>query len=339
MQPKHAPMAADRGPVLVAYDGRWQTDELLVAGAYEAERRGRPLSIVTLFGTPDEVASFKPNAPDGPAGPAEPDRRDEPDTPGGWEPRQWTTGEAPARAVAEAGDALARRFTQLPIATHCVPYDQVTAAGELFRSADLLVLGTRDLHDRLAFARGSASGRLLAATSCPVLAFPDAALRLQPELGEGVVVAALSGDTSDAGVGDAAAQEAELRGANLQFVHSFVPSGDEQLPGRVVRVMAGLASSLPAEVTTPGTLSITLTDEVPATALCRATGKAHLLVLGSRAGSLRGDVLGSVSRAVLGAADCPVLVIRKEDALLLSGGSPVRFSTRTPATRTRTRHE
>jgi nucleotide-binding universal stress UspA family protein len=296
MRSVREPAARPAGQVVVAYDARWQAEKLLLVAATEAERRGRPLSIVTLIDTPADESGDQD--------------RHTASRPG----HEWTGKTSMARIVAEIGDGLARRFPQLPIATHCMRYDAVTSRVEPFAAANLLVIGARNLHGHLAFAPDSPSNRFLSAMSCPVLALSDAALDREPELGEGLVVVGLSGEAADAGVGAAAAAEAEARDASIQFLHSFGRSRGEPMSRLAVRGLGVVASALPADVETDGKVSITLTREAPVPALIRASHSAHLLVLGSRAGSLTGNVLGSVSRRVLAAAACPVLVVRAEDA-------------------------
>ena len=57
-----------------------------------------------------------------------------------------------------------------------------------------------------------------------------------------------------------------------------------------------------------------LTQDAPAKALLQESGHASLVVIGSRPGALSGLLLDSVSRAVLEAATCPVLVVQRGEA-------------------------
>ncbi|MFI7587385.1 universal stress protein [Spongisporangium articulatum] len=284
--------APDR--VVVAFDAGWQPEKLLTLAAAEALRRRQALSIVTLVHTPAD------------------------DAPTPTDENRWTGPGAVSIRLARIGDDLAQHFPTLPVATHCLDYRDVAPGQPVLSRASLLVIGARDLHGHLAFAPDSASNRFLAAMGCPVLTLTEAALAREPRLGVGQIVAALSGEASDSGVGEIAAREALRRDDGLHVVHSLADS-DEPLGRAAVRGLDAVAASipaLPAQTESGGVVDITLTREPAVGCLLRASRTAHLIVLGSRAGSLTGAVMGSVSRTVVASAQCPVLVVRAEDALL-----------------------
>jgi nucleotide-binding universal stress UspA family protein len=279
--------------LVVGYDGRWQADRLLVAAAHEALRRDLDLAIVTVVQAPRDS-----------------------------DPYAWDGVAATGRLLAGAGDALARRFPRLRVSTHCLPYAELGADLEPFRSAELLMVGARDLHGHLAFGPDTPSGALLSMTSCPVLAVPDAALGETPQLGQGLVVVGLSGTLADEGVGAIAAREAEQRDASVLFLHAVTPEPGEALAAAVARSSEAIRPMLPAGVLTDGKVSLTFTLESPVSALVRASRNAHIVVLGARPGSLRGEVLGSVSRRVLAAVDVPTLVVpARVGALVATAGA------------------
>ena len=127
-----------------------------------------------------------------------------------------------------------------------------------------------------------------------------------------------------------AADEARLRGAELQIVHvwqqpllylfgdSWVPAESQQ---EVWRDYAERATErLDAFVSEQGealqglVVGQTVVEGVPARALLEAAQNADLLVVGSRGhGGFAGLQLGSVSQQVAAHASCPVVIVRDGD--------------------------
>jgi nucleotide-binding universal stress UspA family protein len=137
------------GRVVAGWDGRWQTRHLLEVAAAEAVRLGRPLSIVTLIHSPDEVASTEGHPADG-----------------------WQAKKTAGHWLEPAAESLRQRYEDLRVATQCIWFADVAIAAEPFASAVLLVVGDCDRHGNPAFLPESASQRLLDATDCDVLEVP-----------------------------------------------------------------------------------------------------------------------------------------------------------------------
>ncbi|MFI7587447.1 universal stress protein [Spongisporangium articulatum] len=135
-----------QGRVVVGYDGRWQGPEVLDAAAAEAERRGVPLSLVTLIRVEDDAQCLSERPPYG---------------------RQ--ARKVARRALDEARAYLAVRRPGLRVACHVLSFDEVDPEVEPFRSCAVLVLGDRGNHDAPPRALGSASRRLSGAVAAPLL--------------------------------------------------------------------------------------------------------------------------------------------------------------------------
>ncbi|MFB6846854.1 universal stress protein [Streptomyces sp. NPDC056373] len=120
---------------------------------------------------------------------------------------------------------------------------------------------------------------------------------------------------------DWAADEAALRGVPLHVVyaslweryeHAVFPGGREPPSERMLTDVLAVAAAKRARARIPG-LEVTteVVPEGPVPTLRRAARKAAALVLGSRGrGSAAELLLGSVSLAVAGQADGPVIVVR-----------------------------
>ncbi|MEV5106650.1 universal stress protein [Streptomyces massasporeus] len=120
---------------------------------------------------------------------------------------------------------------------------------------------------------------------------------------------------------DWAADEAALRGVPLHVVHASLweryehavfPTGREPPSEKLLTDVLAVAAAKRARARVPG-LEVTteVVPEGPVSVLRRAARKAAALVLGSRGrGSTAELLLGSVSLAVAGQADGPVIVVR-----------------------------
>jgi nucleotide-binding universal stress UspA family protein len=104
-----------------------------------------------------------------------------------------------------------------------------------------------------------------------------------------------------------AVEEARLRGAELVAWRVLDGAGNEPTPSAAV---AQLSPSALAELTGGYPVTLRRGHGDPATELVAACADADLLVVGSRGRSrLAGLLLGSVSRACLAHAPCPVVVV------------------------------
>ena len=90
-----------------------------------------------------------------------------------------------------------------------------------------------------------------------------------------------------------------------------VPASDEQCRDELYRRLEAAADSLPAE-TRP---AIVLLNGDPAEQLAKQSARLSLLVIGTHGyGPVRRMLLGSVSKQVRSAAECPVLTVPRRSA-------------------------
>ncbi|MFI9363353.1 universal stress protein [Kitasatospora sp. NPDC053057] len=136
------------------------------------------------------------------------------------------------------------------------------------------------------------------------------------------VVAGVDGSPASTAAAQWAAEEARRRGATLRLVHawpwltdgvsSFAESDD--LPAAAQRILAEAADTI-REPHPELTVHTDAVLDAPVDGLVAAAAEADLLVLGSRGrGGFTGLLLGSVSMAVAGRSDTPVVVVRETGA-------------------------
>lgn len=116
-----------------------------------------------------------------------------------------------------------------------------------------------------------------------------------------------------------ALDEAELRGAELELVHSFPPPEMVALPAVVTLPSDDELRKGAEEIIDQALANVGGPRDVPvvrtvrsggaASVLCEAAEGADLLVVGARGlGGFRGLLLGSVTHQVVAHAPCPVVV-------------------------------
>ncbi|MFH9349747.1 universal stress protein [Kitasatospora sp. NPDC017646] len=132
------------------------------------------------------------------------------------------------------------------------------------------------------------------------------------------VVAGVDGSSASTAAAQWAAEEARRRGAALRLVHAWPWLTDgvssfaepDDLPAAAQRILAEAADAVRAphpELT----VHVDAVLDAPVDGLVAAAAEADLLVLGSRGrGGFTGLLLGSVSMAVAGRSDTPVVVVR-----------------------------
>lgn len=190
---------------------------------------------------------------------------------------------------------------------------------ELSENAAVVVLGARGHGPAAQALLGSVSAQVSAHAHCPVVIVRQPAGKHALSR---VVVGVDGSDWSRSAVAHAFDQAAS-RSVGLTAVHALVePIGDGLVsrritPGeqratmrerrtKIFGVLADLGSQYP-QVDVRDCIRL---DE-PAEALIDESDRAELLVVGSRGlGGFAGLLLGSVSRAVLARAACPVAVVR-----------------------------
>lgn len=190
----------------------------------------------------------------------------------------------------------------------------VTALLDASKGADLLVVGARGLGSFRGLVLGSVSQRCLEYAASPVMVVHGT-----PGAGDerDRVVVGVDGSESSALALEWAVEEARLRGAALEVVHTwdvpyaaefaFVGDAYDAAQGGAVElvdqmlVAAGLA---------PDDVTRTVVQGSPVVVLTDASAGADLVVVGSRGrGGFAGLLLGSVSHQVSRHADVPVVVV------------------------------
>lgn len=267
----------DARSVVVAVDGGWDTRRALDTAAQEAECRGVALLVVTVT-MPAPVE------------------------PGGYE--AWTLAEHDAADHASVvnEEALGWVRDQRPdLGVQGVVADSVLDLAELLGAAGLLVLGRRGASGRGVFRMGSTSGELVRLYHGPILvcrddrdrAAPRTPVLRRPEVVVGVHLA-----EEIPTVLRRAAQEAELRKMPLCVFSSGHGSA---------RILA--QERIAAE--TAGHSRLVWTSQTEAAeAILRYADPDDLIVLGARGRErLAGHVPGSVTRAVLDAMPCDVMLV------------------------------
>lgn len=299
----------DKDVVLVGVDGSEASDHALGWAADEATRRGWSLHLVCAYTVPvtagiageitspliddDAVSRFASE-----------------------------TCAAAARAVASRPDAP-------PVRTSIAYGDAAGVLVDASASAGLVVVGKRGKGGFTSRLLGGVSTALPAHAACPTVVVP---LR-RGQHGEEVpaeapdrnrVVVGTDGSPAAAHAVEVAASFALERGWPVVLV-AAVPLAVPTLawlptaldPEPVVREVRSELDSAAQRLRAahPGlVVAVDVVHDSPARALTEASRGAGLVVVGARGhGGFAGMLLGSVSQAVLRHAQCPVLVVPRED--------------------------
>lgn len=292
---------AIEGAVVAGIDGSGSAGRAAVWAAGEAARRGLTLRLVHVYSVPlVRVPAVLPSA--------EAIRS-------GFEKRgtDW---------LAEARDAVVRRYPDLAVETEVREGSPVAALIHESRSATMIVLGSRGLGGFTGLMVGSTAVALAQHGHCPIVVArgkkPDDA---PPETGP-VVVGTDGSAWSDAALAYAF-DEAASRGTDLTVVRVWneivdhgalrahplavdpaeIETAERKAAEEQLAPWRDRFPELPVE-------TVVVRDR-PVRALLGFGARAQLLVVGSRGrGGFGGMVLGSTSQALVAHSECPVMVVR-----------------------------
>lgn len=283
-------------PVIVAWDSSQGARDAVTWAARAAERLHRPLRIVYVSNL------------------VQPSYNSEPMT---LFPQELTNEQidqilTPARELAQA------TAPDVPVEATCLVGNPVAELVEQSGEAELLVIGSRGHSRFIATLTGSTGVSVASHGRGPVVVVRD----LPAAEAHAPVVVGVDGSATSAEAVAFAARYADAVGAPLHAVGALPesPLGAAELPlppeyftemrertdAQLHEALGGIRSDYPdLQVHT------TVADELPAQALVERAAGAALLVVGSRGrGGFAGMLLGSISRAALFAAPCPVAVVR-----------------------------
>lgn len=283
----------DRPPILVGFDGTPQGHDALELGRVAARTLGGRLEVARVL----EIESTWLG--------------DEPDD---------------ARLVdleAETTRLAARRLD----GTDYEVKVRIGSPGEILHdlaeadNAAAIVLGPSHRGGVARVLFGSVAEGLLQGAPCAVaVAPPDYARRRGNTLANRIVVG-FDGSEEARVAAHAAAEIAKTTGATVEVIGVMRPLQPSPARGPYLplarEAVTEKLEAIAAELKSAPAVQTVLAEGEPAATLAERSSRADLLVVGSRGyGPIRRALLGSVSRAVIHSADCPVLVWPRPSGLV-----------------------
>jgi nucleotide-binding universal stress UspA family protein len=273
-------------PVVVGVDASPQAYDAVRYAADEARRRGLPLSVVHAFTWP-------------------------------WIDLPLTQEDLADLAPRDKGDQLLTRtaeriragYADVPLTTVLVEGHAAAVLVDRSRTAGMLVVGHRGEGGFAELAAGSVAVHAAAHAHCPVVVVRGT--RGEPDA---PVIVGLDGSADSDRAVRFAVEAAAFRKAPVVAVAVGPAHPKHADLQRAATVEQALAAVLADAVTAHSQVTVQMQlgyDRSPAAALIRAADGAGLIVVGSRGhGGLRGLLLGSVGRALIEHAPCPVAIVR-----------------------------
>jgi nucleotide-binding universal stress UspA family protein len=285
-----------RKPIVVAVDGSERNRSAVAWAAHEAARRGCPMVLVNAV--PAHVV-----------------------------PTPHLSGRSPEQQVldmlADVRNEVRDIVAEGTVSTVAVSGDPVEVLLEQAAGAELVVVGKRGLGGFVRVIVGSTSIALAGRSPVPVAIVPD--LWDQSRHEGRPVVLGVDPDKADQQPIEAALHRAERLGVALVAVHGWetpstyswdaaavtgaVTEREEQVAARFDGLLAEWRESHPGLVVRPMRV-----HKHPAAAILEAAEEAQVVVLGRHpAGVFGGFAFGSVARAVLHYAECPVIAVPSDE--------------------------
>lgn len=289
--------------VVACFDGSAASARALEWAATEAKIRRVPLTVCHAWEAPDPSGALPPAVNE-------------------------AARQAAKRILARGMVVAAHHAPGVPVRSRLLPGPAAPALVYAAAGAELLVAGARGAGGSSWAGLGTVSAQLAAHASCPV-----EIIRGGGAWRGGAVVAGVDGSPSSQCVAGFAFEEAALRAVPLIVVSSWwepapadaaaiadISGNSGDAGGAVLDIAAmrtrtldraGLVLSQWREKYPDVTATSSASMQPPRAVLCAAAQTAGLLVVGARGlGGMPGLLLGSVSRAVLEHAPCPVAVLR-----------------------------
>ncbi|WP_030925836.1 universal stress protein [Streptosporangium amethystogenes] len=213
------------------------------------------------------------------------------------------------RLLAEAAALAAEYHANVQVSTELLYGNTTDILRAQAVEAATIVVGSRGLDGFAGLLLGSVGLGLAGHVAGPVVV-----VRGAPAIVQGEIVAGVNPDDAVHPALDYAFEEAQARGARLQVVHAWDMPSSRAGPEIIAQAQQERARSVltPWTKRHPGVVvTVSVFRGNPIAALCEASARADLVVVGSRGrGVIRSAVLGSVSHGVLHYAPCPVAVVR-----------------------------
>ncbi|MGE3286739.1 MAG: universal stress protein [Pseudonocardia sp.] len=228
--------------------------------------------------------------------------------------------DAARERLTRARDAALQADPDVEVTDHLAAGDPARVLLDEATTARLVVLGDRGLGGFAGLLLGSVAADVAARATSPVVVVRVPGGDVAPAGDDAPVVLGVDGTPASEAAIAFAYEAASIRGVPLVAVHTWwdvfvdpaaapyldLPAAEAREQEVLAERLAGWSEKYPDVVVR----RIVLADQ-PARALVERSTDAQLVVVGSHGrGTLRGLLLGSVSRSLLQHADCPVAVVR-----------------------------